>query len=240
MVGVAFCPSKKFSHPKGRLNISLKSTTIAFAQLKENIMKRLLCCFLSIFTLSAGSSMALAENTVDKAVMPPALVQCQSEKDCDRNAKHLEQFVADFYKWYAASSEFTFSHALHKLPREEFLKRKREHTEQEDQILKTMLSPSFYAWIFTFDKNGERAPNYKYCSDDVNFITCSQDNLKVWMTYTTAQLIAKDSNSAVLIVRMPSSENRSSQNRMPLLVSVQLKVLNGAWKIDGTRWLPTD
>ena len=31
---------------------------------------------------------------------PPALVACKSFKECDRDPRHLEVFISDFYKWY--------------------------------------------------------------------------------------------------------------------------------------------
>lgn len=127
---------------------------------------------------------------------PPALVTCKTKTTCDHNPKHLEQFVADFYKWYVTSVNEELSFSKKTFSTKQLENRKKLHDQNEEHILKERLSPRFYVWRQkSFDNYGSAFSDNQYCSGDIDPITCSQDILNEWMYNATAQLIAMDAKN---------------------------------------------
>ena len=192
--------------------------------------------FIFLIILLLQPSLVLAKNAEEVPIIqPPTLVECKSEKFCDRDPEHLEKFVSDFYKWYIASKQFTFSSALHKLPHETFIKIKQAHNKEEDNFLKKLITPDFYQWIHNVSDNKyDRAETEKYCSQDINFFTCSQDYHEEWLYETKSKLIKINNYSATIIVFLPFPLDKSLKQPSPHLILVEVEVIEGNWRISGT------
>jgi hypothetical protein len=161
---------------------------------------------------------------------PPALVSCRSVADCDRDPKHLEDFVAGFYKWYTSLD--VVDHArLQDVPEEKRDAWLRQKGVEEWRILKDRLTPAFYHWVTVLALQEDPPSDPRRCSTGSNSITCVQELYEEQMYSTTAHTDSIGTRTARVTVRLPTLADEVEYP--PYHLTIELKAYRGNWRIDG-------
>jgi hypothetical protein len=160
---------------------------------------------------------------------PPALVLCRSVADCDRDPKHLEDFVAGFYKWYVTSDPIRES--LHDTSPPTPQKIIWDVVRAQDQILKDRLTPAFYHWVRVLALQEDPPSDPRRCSTGSNSITCVQELYEEQMYSTTAHTDSIGTRTARVTVRLPTLADEVEYP--PYHLTIELKAYRGNWRIDG-------
>jgi hypothetical protein len=166
----------------------------------------LACIALALAALVSVSAMAKesAENILK--IQPPKLVECRTSATCDRDPKHLEDFVVQFYQWY----NFTASR-LYPARSPDAEAERGEFKKQVNQYISSALHRKYYS-----------------ISEDNDFdrILCAQD---FFLDFPPkAILLSIESSSANMLIQFPSKTGSGKQ------YVVKLKAIGGAWILDDT------
>jgi hypothetical protein len=194
-------------------------------------MKRiqLLTVFMLVF-ITPPIAHAAEETVLMAGIKPPELVECKTPATCDRDPKHLEKFVADFYKWYIGKEVEFESIPWSSSPSKEQKDLLNKFVKTEEDIYRKLLSPSFYKWKENVSIEMDYT-NYKYCSPGTNTLLCAQDFNEKWASNASAKIVKLEQNSAILTVDLP----QLGDNSMHLILSVELKLINGQWLINAVK-----
>jgi len=185
-------------------------------------MKHLSRCLPLILIMHCPFS-AFAEDGEPSLVTSPEAVRCASETDCDRDPKHLEQFITGFYSWYV-DSEVRIYH-LHPGSRREV-----PYKEKEKKLY-TMLTPSFAAFIEDYERRAKLEDEVL----DSDFILHGSDYFPEWASTAYSKAIYVDAHSARLTVYLPTPPDKKLFPPAPYCkVHVTLQPAEGTWRVAAT------
>jgi hypothetical protein len=171
-----------------------------------------LAVVLSTLLAGAGHLYAGDAGQFSKSFLPPPVLKC-SATSCDQTPKDLEQFTAEFFKWYVRTS--TESYRLGP--------RKSGALDNHQQAsLKKILTPDFY--------NKRITPSEDPGSD---LILQAQDYDDEWGYMASATLMSLEKKSAKVTIRFPLLPIHYGGEKLPPYSLVaNLKAIDGEWRID--------
>lgn len=162
----------------------------------------------------------------------PILVEC-TDVQCDRDPKHLEKFVADFYKWLIAEdikrSNYISDISKNKTPPEIAERQANYDSIGNSRFLRHALTPDFYHWttIYTADPPPPHDP--RYCPEGTNALFCTQAHNEDQFASASLATNAMTDTTADIDIALPALGRFAKAYNL----QVRLLVQNGAWLIDG-------
>lgn len=184
-------------------------------------------CLLSIGllgALGAGDAFAaggFAPLDAKGKPLPPSLVACDPDNDCDMDEEDLVQFLRDFYDWYVADNDQFAENLRAFLDRDDRAESHGKQLTRQEQIVRERLTPDFWGWKLehaSFEGEDDEA----HCPSDTDYIMCASewDEGQVHRAFWHARSLG--AGEAVFSGEINSADK----------ISVKLKAWNGFWRLD--------
>ena len=192
-------------------------------------MKRLLllCSSLLLFV----PQLVFATGAVAQTIEPPRLVDCKTPSHCDRDAQHLEAFVAGFYEWYVEQRAAMFA-SLQSHDKKDEDKIRDTYYQAAQKAMKERFTANFrrvYERAMQVMDGENAAP---FCTDtDSDPVLCTIAEPDKWSGPVSAHLDSITEPAANLTVSLPEAM-ASGEPTPAYKLSVILKRQNGAWAIE--------